>query len=465
MSGFEGNTNSASSKVYEKSRSIAKLSGPIVLSRVGFLLFSLVDIAMVGNYATGALAGISVAHAIVDTFMLIGAGMLYGILVNSSIAIGEDKPRDAGLALQRGIIYAIGLGIVAALGCLAMIPLLGLMGFSEELAATVGDVIFILVIGLVPVLIHIAYSFYLEGISKPLPATFVVLAANVINVVLNYALVYGKFGFSEMGAEGSAWSTTIVRTILALGLIAFVHFMFVEREKYGVNKLFKWAWSSWRMQRQIGYGGGVSFGLEAGAYMALAMIAGVVSPLAAATTAVLINIRSIMFMIPMGIGFATSIHVGMGFGEKDADEINLSTWTGSAIGMGCMAILSLALLLAPHQILAIYSQDALLVEAALSVILLVCIALPLDAWQSIMSSALRGREDAIVPTIYLGIAFVVVMIPGAWWLALQNGGGIAGLFQAVLVGNLVAAALMVYRHLALNSAGAARQAETQVTGG
>lgn len=460
MNAAANDTGSISSKVAAKSRSIVKLSGPIVLSRVGFLLFSLVDIAMVGNYSTNALAGLSIAHAIVDTFMLIGAGMLYGVLVNASIAMGEDNPREAGLALQRGVIYSIGLGCIAALGCLGMIPFLHLLGFDEALASAISDVMLILVLGLVPVLIHIAYSFYLEGISKPLPATFVVLGANVINVFLNYGMVYGNFGFAEMGAEGSAWSTTFVRIILALGLIVFVHFMFVDREKFGVNKAFKWAWSSWSMQRQIGYGGGVSFGLEAGAYMVLAMVAGLISPLAAATTAVLINIRSLLFMAPMGIGFATSIHVGMGYGEKNTKEMNLSTWTGTGLGVICMTILSLALFLAPEQILEIYSQDALLLEAAMTVILLVVIALPLDAWQSIMSGALRGREDAIVPTIYLGVAYVLVMIPGAWWLALQSESGIVGLFQAVVAGNLIATLLMIYRHYALNASVTTEQPQT-----
>ncbi|MDH5729109.1 MAG: MATE family efflux transporter [Gammaproteobacteria bacterium] len=437
-------------RVVKKFVDLGKLSGPIVFSRVGFLLFSFVDVIMVGSYLTNSLAAISITHAIADTFMLIGVGMIFGVLVKSSMAVGEAKPEDAGDAMKRGVIYSFALGLFASIGCISILPFLSMMGFEPSLAAEITRLMFIISIGLPAILIHINYSFFLEGLSRPTPATLVIIVGNLLNVFLNYALVFGEFGFPEMGAEGSAWSTTVVRVFLAIALIVYVHMLMRDGNAYGVNKKTPWSWKSWQDQRNIGYGSGLSFGLEAGAFMILALIAGLISPVVAAATAILINIRSLLFMIPMGIGFATSVHVGMGKGENDFKDINLSTWTGLTAGVVLTLMLSLFVLIFETEILDLYSNDPELIKLCIPVMLFLAVAMPLDAWQGIMCSALRGREDVVFPTLYHGIAFICVMVPAAWWFGMIEQGGVTGIFIAVIIGNITATLLFTHRHIQLN---------------
>ena len=429
---------------------LGKLSWPIVVSRVGFLLLSVVDTILVGHYATDALAAISITHAVADTYMLIAAGMLMGILVVASISMGKSEPREAGLALRRGVRYSLGLGVGASLLALATLPLLTAFGVQAKLASQVSELMMIVVFGLVPMLIYIAYSFFLEGISKPLPATWVMLAGNLVNAALAYGLIYGKLGLPELGAAGSAWATTIVRVLLGAALCYYVHRLMPERDTYGVNAPFKWSWSGWEMQRQIGYGGGLSFGIEAGAFMLLALMAGAVSPVTAAACAILVNIRSTLFMVPMGVGFATSIQVGMGYGQQDLAEINRSTWAGIVLGVGATAAASVFVGLWPQPLLSLYSDDEALVAIAAGVMGLLAVTLLLDAWQAVMSNALRGREDALAPTLLQGIAYLLVMIPLCWFLMLYQQRGLAGLVESLLVGNLLASVLMTMRHWHLN---------------
>lgn len=450
MTGSEHRADTARG-VTARIQSLAELSGPIIISRVGFLFFSVVDLAMVGHYATQSLGALSIAHAIIDTFMLFCAGALYGVIVCCSMSVGDNKPEEAGAHLKRGAIYAAGVGLIASLAAWGFSYSLSWFGFDDAFGAEVRLLMLLLIPGLVPVLVHIAYSFFLEGVSNPVPATIVVLLANVLNLFLNYALVFGQFGAPEMGAEGSAISTTIVRFVLAIGLIAFVHFIYAKRGLYHVNKAFTWAWSSWSMMRQIGISGGVSFGLEAGSYMALALMAGLLSPMAAATMAVLINIRSLLFMVPMGISFATSVQVGMGHGAGDAEEVNQSTWVGMGFSVAATFALCIVIWVAPLQIIGIYTEDDVLIGAASLALPLLALAMVLDAGQATMASALRGREDAIVPMIIHAIAFIVVMQPVAWALGIWNGSGALGLFQAIVLGNLCAAALLTLRHFQLNA--------------
>lgn len=434
----------------EKLKQLSRLSLPIVISRIGFLLLSLVDTLLVGRYATEALAAISITHAIADTYMLIAAGLLLGILITSSIAIGKQQPREAGLALQRGVIYALGLGLVCVAVSLASLPLLVTFGVEASLAAAIAALMQVVVLGLPAILLYIAYSFFLEGISRPLPATWIILAGNLVNGVLCYAMVYGKFGFDEMGALGSAWCTTLVRCLMAIAIMVYVHRLFAQRQEYGINSRFAWAWSQWKMQRHIGYGGGLSFGIEAAAFMLIAVMAGVVSPLIAAACAVVVNIRSILFMVPMGIGFATSIQVGMAHGQGDTREINLSTWCGLWFGVALTAFCAVLLAVFPGPLLAQYSNDGQLLQIAIPAMLLLALALPLDAWQGVMSNALRGREDAMVPTLIHAIVYLLVMTPLGWLLTVQWQRGLEGIVEAMLVANLLAALLMTLRHRQLN---------------
>ncbi|BAQ75376.1 putative Multidrug-efflux transporter [Pseudomonas sp. Os17] len=439
-----------SSLLKDKLLQLSRLSGPIVVSRIGFLLLSLVDTMMVGRYATESLAAISITHAIADTYMLIAAGLLLGILVMGSIAIGQQDPRAAGLAAQRGVVQALGLGLLCALASVASLPLLSRFGVQADLAAAIAQLMGVVALGLPAILIYIAYSFFLEGISRPMPATLVILGGNLINGVLCYAMVYGAFGLPEMGALGSAWCTTLVRLLMALAIVLYVHRFMADRADFGINRRFAWGWSQWQMQRRIGYGGGLSFGIEAGAFMLIAVMAGVASPLIAAACAVLVNIRSILFMIPMGVGFATSILVGMAHGNRDLPDIQRSTQAGLWLGVSLSTLCALLLGALPGPLLAQYSHDAQLLAAALSSTLLLALALPFDAWQGVMSNALRGREDALAPTLIHGIAYLLLMVPLGWLLTLHWQRGLNGLVEAMLIGNLVAAALMTQRHYQLN---------------
>ena len=443
-------SSSTSSLLKRKLLELGKLSGLIVVSRLGFLLMSVVDTVLVGRYATETLAAISITHAIADTYMLIAAGMLMGILVTASIAIGRSAPLEAGLALQRGVRYCLGLGVLASLMAVATLPLLTVFGVEQALARHISELMWIVALGLTPMLVYIAYSFFLEGISKPLPATIVILLGNVVNGVLSYGLIYGEFGLPELGGVGSAWGTTIVRVLLGAGICLYVHYLMPERDTYGVNAPFKWSWSGWEMQRQIGYGGGLGFGVEALAFMLLAVMAGSVGPVVAAACAILVNIRSTLFMIPMGIGFATSIQVGMAYGQNDLADIKRSTWMGIVLGVGITTMVSIMMCVWPGQLLSIYSDDGALVVVAAQVMLLLALTLPLDAWQAVMSNALRGREDAMMPTILQSIAYLAVMSPLCWFLMLNQQRGLTGLVESLLVGNIVAAVLMTFRYRELN---------------
>ncbi|UZE37300.1 MATE family efflux transporter [Pseudomonas sp. B21-059] len=440
----------SSTPLKDKLLQLSKLSGPIVVSRIGFLLLSLVDTIMVGRYATESLAAISITHAIADTYMLIAAGLLFGILVMGSIAIGQQDPRAAGLAAQRGVVQALGLGLACALASVASLPLLARFGVQAELAAAIAELMVIVALGLPAILIYIAYSFFLEGISRPMPATLVILSGNLVNAVLCYAMVYGEFGLPEMGALGSAWCTTIVRLLMALAIVLYVHRIMADRDDFAINQRFRWAWPQWQMQRRIGYGGGLSFGIEALAFMLIAVMAAVASPLIAAACAVLVNIRSILFMIPMGVGFATSIQVGMAHGNRDLPDIKLSTRAGLLLGVSLSTLCALVLAALPEPLLAQYSHDSQLLAVALPSMLLLALALPFDAWQGIMSNALRGREDAMAPTLIHAIAYLLLMVPLGWLLTLHWQRGLNGLVEAMLIGNLIAAVLMTQRHHQLN---------------
>jgi len=424
---------------------IIKLSGPVIVSRVGLLSMSLVDTLMVGNFSTTGLAALSLAHAISTTLMVIGVGMLIGILVIASTSVGEGKPDQAGIAWQRGTCFAGLLGLLFLALSVPIGPTVQSLGVSPDIAAQTGHLAIILGVSLMPILLFVACTFFLEGIGRVKPGMYAMLAANLLNIVLNYGLVYGEIGLPGLGAEGSAWATLIVRVFLAVGVLIYILFIMAERSKYGVSNWAGWKWSEWKVQRHIGYGGGLSFGIEAGAFMALAIVASQLGPEILAGNAILINIRSLIFMLAMGVGFATSVQVGMAHGRGSGDDIRLSTWVGFGLGMAAMAVSGIVIFFVPQELIGAYTNDPNIVAIAAPMIVFLAIALPLDGGQGVMANALRGWHDAWTPTLCHIIAYLVVMVPLGWFLSIKLGHSIGGLMEAIIIGNLVAVTLLAAR--------------------
>ena len=311
-------------------REITRLAWPVVLARSGILSMSLADTIMVGRFSTLELAYQGIGLAPVGTILVSSLGLLLGTLVMTAHALGAGRPTDCGAIWRRSLPYALALGLAGAALCAGGEWFLRHTGQSADLAAGGGRVMVVVGLGLPATLIFIATSYFLEGIRRPLPGLVIMVIANVVNIWLNWMLIFGHLGFSAMGAVGSAWATTVVRCIMALAAVAYVWWM-ADRDRFAVRLAPRGGWRAWVQQRRIGYAAGASGVVESAAFSTLTLIAGVLGALAVGSFAIALNLIAIVFMTSLGMGSATAVQVGEAMGRGDAGDAALAGWTGLGI--------------------------------------------------------------------------------------------------------------------------------------
>ncbi|MGP1396582.1 MAG: MATE family efflux transporter [Inquilinaceae bacterium] len=423
---------------------LARLAVPVVIARLGLMTMTLVDTAMVGRFSTTELAYQSIGVAPVDLPIIASVGLLMGTLVLTATALGANSPRDCGMVWRRSMPYATLLGLFSLGLCFLVEPLLLASGQTADLARGGAEVAIVLGYGLPATLIYITSAFFLEGIKRPLPGMIAMIAANVLNILLNWLFVYGVGGLPAMGAVGSAWATTSVRVFLAACVVAYIWTM-PDRATYGVRLRPTGGWRAWAAQRRIGYASGISIGMESAAFVVLTLYAGRLGVLALGSHSIALKTLAVVFMVALGLGSATAVRVGVAHGRRDYPDLALAGWTGFAVNSLAMLAIGVVFMAWPGGIAGLYTADADLLAVAAPLIAFSAYILIADGGQAVMANALRGRGDVWVPTASHMLSYFGVMVPLGWVLAFPLGRGVTGLFEAILIASLVSVTLLIAR--------------------
>lgn len=399
---------------------------------------AVVDVAMVGRYSTLELAYASLANGLFIALLVTGVGLMIGVVAISSQRYGAGREAECGAVWRDALPMAALTGGIAMLICLAGEPLFLLFGQEPEIAREAGRVAMFLAPGLVGYAFFVISTFFLESIRRPMPGMIAMLMANVLNAALNWVFIYGNLGMPEMGAAGSAMTTAIVRCFLGIALVFYVLRM-ADRARFGLDKAlrleaFRGWWGRSDRVRRIGYAGGVAIGLETTAHTALMMIAGLLGPVPIAAYSIAYNVEATLFMAALGIGAATAVLVGNGWGKRDASGARLAAATGFATGLSVMLAISALVYLGRGPIAAFYTTDSAVQSLAIPLLTIVCFAIMADAGQMILGQSVRALGDVWASTRRYAIAFWGVMVPLGYWLSILQGWDAAGLAIAVGIG-------------------------------
>lgn len=423
---------------------LVRLAGPVVVARAGILVMAFVDTVMVGRFSSAELAYLGIGLAPITAILVALVGLLLGTLVTTASAFGAGNLAACGAAWRRSLGFALAAGAIFAAPCLFGEAVLAALGQSPELAAGGGPVSRIVALGVPLQLVFVASTFFLEGIKRPLPGMVLMIAANLVNVALNWVLVYGNLGFPALGAAGSAWATTAVRALLCAAVLGYVWTM-ADGERFGVRRRPQGGWRAWAGQRRIGYAAGASIGVESTAFAVVSVFAGWLGTLPLAAFSIGLNLIAMAFMVAIGVGSATAVLVGIAHGRGDARETALAGWTGLGVNTAAMVALGAVFALAPATLTGLYTTDAELAAIAAPIVAFCAWVLVADGGQAVMANALRGRGETWVATGLHTVSYFVVMIPVSWALAFPAGRGALGLFEGTLIASVVSVALLAFR--------------------
>lgn len=424
---------------------LLRLSGPVVLSRLGIMTMGLSDAIVVGRHSAEQLAFHILAWAPTSVVLTLAIGLLMGVQVMTARAIGEGRRHESGAVIRRGLVYGAWLGLGSLLALAALGPWgLQHLGLEAGLAEGASRPVVVFALSMPAMVLSTVCAFWLEAQSRATPSMLIMWAANVVNLVLLLLLVPGAYGLPELGAVGAAWATFGARLFLLLGLLAYILRM-KEARAWGVFDRPRRDLDEETMQRRVGYGAGASNFFEVAAFASLNVVAGWVGGLAVASWGVVLNVAALIFMVPLGLATATSVLVARAYGARDRHGVVRSAMIGFAVTTAFGVLVSLIVWPAARLIASGYTSDIRVIDIVAPALVLSCLFFLADALQVVVAQALRARGDVLLPSLTHLTSYVLVMMPLAWWLALPMGLGVEGLVWAVIVASLLSAALLLGR--------------------
>ncbi|HEX7946894.1 MAG TPA: MATE family efflux transporter, partial [Phenylobacterium sp.] len=301
---------------------LLRLSGPVVLSRLGIMGMGLCDALVVGNYSAKQLGYHALAWAPTSVVLTMAVGLMSGIQVMTARRIGEGRRDLTGAVLRRGLVYSFWIGLVSTVVLAAGGPtFMHAIGLPKDLADGASLPLVVFSLSLPGYGLSVAATFWLEGLGRPGPAAWAMWAANVVNLAIDLLLVPGTFGLPAMGAVGGAWATFGARTFLAAATLGYIALM-PEARALGVFTKPEPDRAAAVEQRRIGYGAGVSNFFEVAAFASLNVIAGWIGALAVAAWTIVLNVIALVFMVPLGLATGAAVLVGKAYGARRLDGVN-----------------------------------------------------------------------------------------------------------------------------------------------
>ena len=432
---------------------LLKLSGPVVISRLGIMAMGLSDAIVVGRFSATELGYHALGWAPTSVVVTMAIGLLTGIQVMTARAIGEGRRNETGAVLRRGLVYSLWIGVISA-GVLALGGpfFLHAIGLEPSLADGASRVLLVFCLSLPAYALSVSATFWLEGLSRPGPGAWIMWIANAINLALDLILVPGTFGLPALGAMGGAWATTGARTFLAVAMLGYIALM-PEARGLGVFDKPGRDRAAEAEQRRIGFGAGASNFFEVAAFASMNIIAGWIGGLAVAAWAIVLNVAAIVFMVPLGLSTGAAVRVARAYGARDrAGMIRAGLIAFGVTGLFGVAV---SLLVWPNAALiaGAYTGNPATLAMAIPALALSCLMYFPDSLQVVTAQALRARGDVWLPTGTHLTSYVVIMMPLAWWLAIPRGMGIVGLVWAVVIASVISAILLLARFWVLSRRG------------
>jgi len=420
-----------------------RLALPLVVAQLLMVSMGFIDTLMVGRLGAVALGAVALGSALWMMMLLALVGIHMGLSAVFSQCIGSGQLKELPLEYQQGLWLALFTGIVGFF----LTRWLGLL---------------MPLLGLDPSVIPDAQA-YLNAISWGVPAFALFLPARYINeaqgdsrplmlqqalilpigILGNYVLIFGHWGFPQMGVAGAGLASAITFWLgaLLMHLYNCRHFQALSLYKPFQGPDFK------HLLKFLSLGLPIMFSIlmESGLFSSVALLMGRIGAEALAAHQVVINYASLMFMIPLGISMALTVRMGHAVGAGDRHQQRIRAYGGILLSLALMCTSATVMLLFPRQIIGLYTDDAAVINIAMTLLFAAALFQIWDGLQVSAAGILRGLKDVRVPMLVTAFSYWGVGFSLAWYLGLANQHWPAGLWYGLVAGLIIAALFLTAR--------------------
>ncbi|GGH46177.1 multidrug transporter [Mangrovimonas yunxiaonensis] len=429
-----------------------KLAAPVMLGMLGHTFVSFVDNIMVGQLGTAELAAVSLGNSFMFIAMSLGIGFSTAITPLVAEADAAKNFKQGKSAFKHGLLLCLLLGIALFLVLFFSKPLMYLMKQPIEVVELALPYLDLVAFSLIPLVVFQAFKQFSDGLSMTKYPMYATLLANVVNVLLNYMLIFGKFGCPKLGIVGAAYGTLISRVIM----VAFLWVLLMNHHKskdFVTNiKIFVWDKLMLRKLVNLGSPSAMQMFFEVAIFTAAIWLSGLLGKNPQAANQIALNLSSMTFMVATGLSVAAMIRVGNQKGLQNYLELRRIAISIFLLGIILACVFGLFFLIMHNQLPKLYvdfddvvnfKDNTEVVSIAATLLIAAAIFQISDSIQVIMLGALRGLQDVKLPTLITFISYWVVGFPISYVLGKETAYGSFGIWLGLLAG-LTTAAILLY---------------------
>lgn len=421
------------------------LAYPVMLSMLGQVMTGVADSIMVGWTGALPLAASSFANVFYNIPLFFGVGVSYAITPLVAQAEGSNNSSKIIAVLKNGSIINLVTAFVLVALIFSIEPFMYNMGQPEDVVTLALPYLSIVAVSIIPTLIFQTYRQFAEGLQRTRVAMIIVVVSNLVNIALNYVLIFGYYGFPELGLNGAGWATLISKTIMAISMMAYVYF----GRRYQPYRLgFSIGGYSRKLiskMLHIGVPSGSQFIFEAGAFGFSAIMMGWIGTTALAAHQIAINLATISYMTTSGLGAAATIRVGNFLGQHDKKNLRASAFAMIWMATGIMTLWALLFIFGKEFLPALYIDDGAVIQLTASLMIIAAFFQLSDGIQVVTAGALRGLQDVKIPSLLIFVAYWIIALPLGYLFAFIFDWAAIGIWIGLLIGLTITATAMVIR--------------------
>ncbi len=424
-------------------RDMARFAAPIVLVNVGMQAMGVVDAIMVGRLGGAAIASVALGNLYFFNISIFGIGLLLALDPVIAQAIGAGAQADTARGVQRGLLMAAALSLAVTLLLMPGEWLLTLLRQPAEVTSDTAMYTRRRAIGVLPFFVFNVLRQTLQAIGRVREVVYAVLIANVVNIAVNWFLIFGNWGAPELGVVGAGYATALsMWTMAALLLLMAWRTLRPTLRPWRAEAAH---WVPFVRTMRIGAPIGVQFFFESFAFGFTALLMGWMGTTSLAGHEIALNMAALTFMVPLGIAGAASAVVGRAIGRGDMVAARRDAVAAIVCGTGFMCLSAIVFLSAPEWLATRYTTEAATVAVAVALIPLAGWFQVFDGLQAVTGGVLRGTGDTRVPAMLHLLAFWGLGVPLGAYLGFQTTLRERGLWIGLVVGLAAAALLQSWR--------------------
>ncbi|SEN84001.1 multidrug resistance protein, MATE family [Loktanella fryxellensis] len=424
------------------------LGVPLMLSNLAQFMIHVTDTLMLGWYDVTALAAATLASSLYFVMFILGAGFAQAVTPLVAAAAERGDVTTARRATRMAVWLSVIYGAVISLPFFVAEPILLAIGQTPAVASAGADYLWIVILGLIPALIVMVLKAFLVALEMTRMILWSTIAAAVLNVGLNYVLIFGNFGAPELGIQGAAIASVTVQVLTVIVVLAYI------LRRLPQYQLLRNPWrpdpSVMARVFTLGLPIGLTSLAEGGLFTASAIMMGWIGEIPLAAHGIALQLASLTFMVHIALSQAATVRAGRAVGRRDEVGLRRGGVAATAMSGVFVAITIVVFLAFPEPLIALFIDADAAARTEIMLIGTQLLALAalfqlVDAAQVMALGLLRGVQDTAVPMVIAAISYWVIAVPVSYVLAFPLGWGPQGLWLGLVVGLFFAAVALQLR--------------------